>query len=217
MTYQWERLLGQEVLYSGPLFTHLFSHAWIDFRAIRDEFMRTKHCDYFENTRRSIALHREYGARNPNEFRGYHRDCWGITAGDGPGVSALREDVRDRRFYGYMARGVPYGPDDGTIAPWGMLATLPFATEAALDGTRQLLAAHPQVCTADRFASGFNATFARDAGGWLSEGWYGLDQGLLVLMIANQRSGLIWELMRRCPEVRTGLSRAGFMGGWLGT
>ena len=57
-TYQWENMLGRDVLYSGPLFTHLFPHAWIDFRGIRDKFMREKRSDYFENTRSSIAIHR---------------------------------------------------------------------------------------------------------------------------------------------------------------
>lgn len=84
ITYQWENLLGQNVLYSGPLFTHLFSHAWIDFRGIRDEFMREADSDYFQNTRNAIAVHREYGARNPHGFLGYERNFWGITAGDGP-------------------------------------------------------------------------------------------------------------------------------------
>ncbi len=64
LTYQWENLLDRDVLYSGPLFTHLFSHAWIDFRGIRDAFMREKSSDYFENTRSAIAIHREYGERN---------------------------------------------------------------------------------------------------------------------------------------------------------
>ena len=113
-----------------------------------------------------------------------------------------------------MSRGVPYGPDDGTTAPWAMLATLPFDSEAALAGTRHLLQVYPQVCTNDRFSSGFNPTVSA-AGGWLSEGWYGLDQGLLVMMIANHRSGLIWRLVRDCPYVHAGLRRAGFEGGWL--
>jgi hypothetical protein len=125
-TYQWENLLGQDVLYSGPLFTHLFSHAWIDYRGIRDSFMREKDSDYFENSKRTIAIHREYCARNPRGFEGYDRDLWGITAGDGPGNRELRQSSRDRRFFGYMSRGAPYGPDDGTIAPWAMLATVPF-------------------------------------------------------------------------------------------
>jgi hypothetical protein len=96
-----------------------------------------------------------------------------------------------------------------------MLATLPFATEAALTGTRGLLETYPQVCSEDKFSSGFNPTLGADTGGWLSEGWYGLDQGLLVMMVENHRTGLIWGIMRRCPYVRAGLERAGFEGGWL--
>jgi hypothetical protein len=215
LTYQWENLVDNDVLYSGPLFTHLFSHAWIDFRGIRDAFMREKHSDYFENTKRSIAVHREYSERNPHNFKGYSRNFWGITAGDGPSGQELRLDGRDQRFFGYMSRGVPYGPDDGTIAPWAMLATLPFGADAALAGTRHLLEACPQVCIEDRFSSGFNPTLPIDGKGWLSEGWYGLDQGLLVMMLENHRSGLIWNLFRKSPYVQAGLKRAGFEGGWL--
>jgi hypothetical protein len=215
LTYQWENLLSRDVLYSGPLFTHLFSHAWIDFRGIRDAFMREKASDYFENTKSAIAIHREYGERNPYGFKAYSRDFWGITAGDGPTAPEVRQNGRDRRFFGYMSRGAPYGPDDGTIAPWAMLATLPFSAEAALAGTRRLLEIYPQVCDQDRFSSGFNPTLQGSSGGWLSEGWYGLDQGLLAMMIENHRTGLIWEIMRRCSYVRDGLKRAGFEGGWL--
>jgi hypothetical protein len=215
ITYQWENLLGRNVLYSGPLFTHLFSHAWIDFRGIRDHFMREVGSDYFQNTCNTIAVHREYGAHNPQGFVGYERNFWGITAGDGPSIPKLRLNGRDRHFFGYMSRGVPYGPDDGTIAPWAMLATLPFNAEAALAGTRHLLQNYPQVCAQDRFSSGFNPTLQCDGRGWLSEGWYGLDQGLLVLMIQNARDGSLWKLLRGCPYIRAGLTRAGFDDGWL--
>ncbi len=214
-TYQWENLLGQDVLYSGPLFTHLFSQAWIDYRGIRDSFMREKGSDYFENSKRTIAIQREYAARNPHGYRGYDRNLWGITAGDGPGNRELRQSSRDRRFFGYMSRGAPYGPDDGTIAPWAMLATVPFGADAALRGTRHLLRAYPQVCTNDRFCSGFNPTLAERGDPWLSDGWFGLDQGLLVMMIENYRSGLIWEITRGCHRIRAGLKGAGFEGGWL--
>ena len=215
LTYQWEHLLGQDVLYSGPLFTHLFSHAWIDFRGIRDAFMREKDSDYFENTRRTIAVHREYCERNPRSFVGYGRDTWGISAGDGPVDDIARERPKDNRHFGYMARGAPYGPDDGTLCPWAMLATLPFTAEAALAGTRRLLRDFPKVCKDNRFVSGFNPSLAANTGGWLSDGWFGLDQGLLVMMIENARSGLPWSLLRESPEFRHGLARAGFTGGWL--
>jgi hypothetical protein len=214
-TYQWENLLGQDVLYSGPLFTHLFSHAWIDYRGVRDAFMRDKDSDYFENTKRAIAIHREYCARNPRGYVGYDRNLWGITAGDGPGNLQMRQSSRDRRFFGYMSRGAPLGPDDGTIAPWAMLATVPFGADVALRGTRHLLRAYPEVCCNDRFSSGFNPSLAEGGHGWVSDGWYGLDQGLLVMMIENHRSGLIWELTRDCPWIRAGLKGAGFEKGWL--
>jgi hypothetical protein len=216
-TYQWENMLGQNLLYSGPLFTHYFSHAWIDFRDIRDAFMREKNCDYFENTVRAIAAHREYGACNPREFVGYSRNMWGITAGDGPSGESKAMDYRDRRFFGYMSRGIPYGPDDGTLSPWAMLAALPFDSAAAVEGTRHLLTRYPRVLSNDRFSSGFNPSLVGDNGEWLSDGWYGLDQGLLVMMIDNAQQQTVWNLMRRCSYLRAGLQRAGFTGGWLVT
>jgi len=71
------------------------------------------------------------------------------------------------------------------------------------------------VCNNDRFSSGFNPTLVNNGQAWLSEGWYGLDQGLLVMMIDNAQQGLIWKLTRGCPYLRDGLRRAGFTGGWL--
>ncbi|HEY6578550.1 MAG TPA: glucoamylase family protein [Rhizomicrobium sp.] len=214
-TYQWESIYDVPYLYGGPLFMHFFSQAWIDFRGIQDGFMREKHCDYFENSRRAIAVHREYARRNPHGYESYGADFWGVTAGDGPGNEELRESGRDRRFFGYTARGVPFGPDDGTISPWAMLASLPFAPAAALAGARNLLENYPRIVPQDRFSSGFNPTLRTDRGGWLSDGWYGLDQGLLVMAIENFRSDFVWKIMRRCPYVRKGLERAGFSGGWL--
>jgi hypothetical protein len=107
---------------------------------------------------------------------------------------------------GYAARGVPYGPDDGTIGP---CASLPFAPELALPALRHFCACYPDMIRDSRLPSGSNPTLA---GGSPSGG---LDQGVLVLMIENYRSGLIWKLMRRCPYIGDGLRRAGFTGGWL--
>ena len=217
VTYQWERIFGQDVLYAGPLFTHLFPQAWLDLRGIRDDFMREKRSDYFQNTRRAIALQREYCECNPLEAAAYARDLWGISAGDGPTGAGLGPYAVDQYRFGYMARGLPFGPDDGTLCPWAMLASLPFDADAALTGTRRLLRDFPQVCPAERFVSGFNPSVDAAPAGWVSEGWYGLDQGLLVLSIENARSGLIWSLTRDSPAVRRGLRRAGFSGGWLGS
>ena len=217
VTYQWENLYGHEFLYAGPLFIHQFSHAWIDFRGIRDRFMREKQCDYFENSRRAACVQREYAIRNPRSFNGYAQDCWGLSAGDGPSGEPRLAASRRQAFYGYAARGAPYGPDDGTIAGSSTLAALAFAPEIALPAVRNLYAKDTRSEGLALRASGFNATageIGTDAC-WLSEGEFGLDQGVIVLMIENFRSGLLWRLSRGCAYVQTGLRRAGFRGGWL--
>ena len=216
VTYQWENLYGHDFLYAGPLFIHQFSHAWIDFRGIRDRFMREKACDYFENSRRATYVQREYAIRNPRGFVGYGEDCWGLSAGDGPSVAPQMVTGRQQAFYGYAARGVPYGPDDGTIAASATLASLVFAPEIVLPTVRVLY----QRATRDEGellrASGFNATASDpEPNGWIARGEFGLDQGMIVLMIENYRSGLLWRLGRTCPYIQRGLRRAGFTGGWL--
>ncbi len=214
-TYQWENLYGEEFLYAGPLFVHLFSHAWIDFRGIADPFMHEKRSDYFQNTRRAIAVQREYAWRNPHAFTGYDRDCWGLTACDGPGGNVPAGDPGDV-LYGYAARGVPYGPDDGTLSGWLGLACLPFEPEVALTATRTMLDRYPQTVPAGQFASAFNPGLADTDGlPWISPGEFGLDQGLVVMMVENHRSGLVWKLMRDCKYLHDGLHNAGFGGGWL--
>jgi hypothetical protein len=111
----------------------------------------------------------------------------------------------------------PYGPDDGTLSPWAAAASLPFAPEIVLPTLRHFDRAFPQMVSHYGFKCSFNPTFpARKTNGWISSGYYGLDQGPIVLMIENQRSELLWGLMRRCPSVGRGLRRAGFAGGWLG-
>jgi hypothetical protein len=215
-TYQWENIYGFEHLYAGPLFVHLYSHTWIDFAGIRDKFMREKKSDYFQNTYRAIQVQREYARRNPHEFRGYDNVCWGFSANEGPGPKiAVIGDV-ERRFFAYVARGAPFGPDDGTLAPGAMLGSLPFAPEIVLATLRALCTRYPQLIRDARLPGGFNPTLpGRGPEGWVSEGCYGLDQGLIVLMIENYRSGLIWRLLRRCRYIARGLHRAGFRGGWL--
>jgi hypothetical protein len=215
-TYQWENIYGYDFLYAGPLFIHQFSHAWIDFLGIRDEFMQEKKSDYFINTRQATYVQREYALRNPNEFAGYAANCWGLSAGDGPGNETRRVNGKLRRFSAYAARGVPYGPDDGTIAPAAALASLPFAPEIALPAIRHFCEEHPELSEAGGLSSGLNLSFV-DASGraWHSEGNFGLDQGIAVMMIENYRTQMYWKLMRQCSVIQAGLRQAGFAGGWL--
>src|SRR5579871_3019278 len=137
-TYQWKEIYGRELLYSGPLFTHQLSHLWIDFRGLRDAFMRERKSDYFENSRLATYVQQEYAVRNPMQWAGYGEYCWGITACDGPGWVKREVDGVERQFFDYYARGAPFGPDDGTIAPWVVIASLPFAPEIVIPTARNL-------------------------------------------------------------------------------
>lgn len=214
--YQWKSLYGRDVLYAGPLFIHQFSHVWIDFDGIRDRFMREKDSDYFQNSRQATYVQREYARQNPHDFVGYGDNVWGLSAGEGPG--ALRRSIHGtaRRFFGYAARGAPFGPDDGTINPCAIVGSLPFAPDIVLSALNHLCVGYPEIARRGTLPSGFNLSFQRKgSAGWMPDMESGLDQGIVVTMIENHRSGLIWRLMRRSPHVAVGLRRAGFAGGWL--
>ena len=217
-TYRWKKLYGREFLHGAPLFMHQLSHVWIDFRGIQDAFMRRQAIDYFENSRRATYVNQQYAIRNPKDFRDYGQHAWGITASNGPGPTTRRVRGVTRRFLGYVARGVPYGPDDGTLAPWAVAASLPFAPEIVLPTLEHCSKTYPNVENEYGLVCSFNPTFpsrASGRSGWMSKDHFALDQGPVILMIENYRSGLIWRLMRRCPYVVTGLRRAGFSGAWL--
>ncbi len=217
-TYQWKEIYGRELLYSGPLFTHQLSHLWVDFRGIRDAFMRQRGSDYFENSRQATFVQQEYAVHNPLEFEGYGEHCWGFTACDGPGWIKRAVNGVEREFHGYIARGAPFGPDDGTVAPWVVVASLPFAPEIVIPTVRQFARLNLGMTAPYGFKPSFNQTFKVEdsvTGWWVTPHHFGIDQGPVVLMTENYRSGLIWDIMRRCPAVITGLRRAGFTGGWL--
>jgi hypothetical protein len=217
-TYKWKRLYGYEFLFGSPLFMHQLSHLWIDFRGLQDAFMRRQGIDYFENSRRATYVNQQYAVRNPKGFRGYGGHAWGITASNGPGPTTRTVDGVRRRFRGYLARGVPYGPDDGTLAPWAVAASLPFAPEIVLPTLAHCAKTYPHMENKYGLVCSFNPTFpvrGSTRTGWISKDHFALDQGPVILMLENHRSGLIWRLMKDCPYLVSGLQRAKFTGGWL--
>jgi hypothetical protein len=217
-TYQWRKIYGREILHSGPLFTHQLSQLWIDLRGIRDKFMRDHNTDYFQNSRQATYLHQEYAIQNPHGFVGYGEHCWGFTACDGPGWMTRKINGVDRQFYDYIARGAPDGPDDGTVAPWVVLASLPFAPEIVIPTINHMAQLNIGVDSRYGYKPSFNQTYEvadSPTGWWVTPYHFGVDQGPVILMIENYRTGLIWDIMRRSPYVVSGLKKAGFNGGWL--
>jgi hypothetical protein len=122
-----------------------------------------------------------------------------------------------RSFWAYRARGVPFGPDDGTLSPWAVVTSMPFAPEIVMPALAYLDRTYPEITGQLGYKCSYNPSFRsnRDSSSWISQGYYAIDQGPVVLMIENYRSELIWRLMRECPYVVAGLRRAGFAGGWL--
>ena len=218
-TYQWQRYAGFDYLYAGPLFTHQLSHIWIDFHGIQDAFMRGKGIDYFENSRRATYVQRQYAINNPLNFKHYGEHCWGLTASEGPGPATIKIAGIDRQFFDYVGRGVPYGPDDGTLAPWSIAASLPFAPEIVLPALDYCV--HElKLAESNRYGlkSSFNASYPVDtdqAHGWVSPWHFGLNEGPTVLMLENYRTKFLWQLMRKCPYIVNGLRRAHFTGDLL--
>lgn len=216
----------------APLFGHQYSHMYVDFRGIQDAWMRGQsalietHIDYFENSRRAVQAQRQYAIENPGGWDGYSAEVWGLTACDGPGDFKQVIDAREREFFSYSARG-PGDRDDGTIAPTAAMASYPFAPVEVTACLKAMKARYGEgIYTQWGFLDSFNPTLTEREGrlqhgriipdiGWVDGDYLGIDQGPIVAMIENGRSGLIWRLMRDEPNLLRGLQKAGFTGGWL--
>jgi hypothetical protein len=227
-TYRWGTFHGEPHVGFGPLFGHQYSHVWIDFRGIRDAYMRERGIDYFENSRRALHSQRGYAIANPAGWRGYGEDLWGLTASDGPVDATLEIDGRERTFHTYWARGASFTEltDDGTLVPTALGGSIPFDPELTVAGLRAMRDRLGDHLFAEYgFLDAFNLTLREPTevqhgrvipgAGWVDGDYLGIDQGPIVAMIENHRSGLVWRLMRENRYIVRGLCRAGFRGGWL--
>src|SRR5688572_14448588 len=228
-TYKWGEFYGQEHLLFAPLFGHQYSHVWLDFRGIRDAYMRERGIDYFENSRRATLAQHAYAIDNPGEWRDYGDEIWGLTACDGPLDATLTIDGKERKFQSYAARGATKDEirDDGTIAPTAAIASIVFTPDQSMKAMRAMSTRYgDNLYSKYGFVDAFNPTL-RSAPtelkhgrihpelGWFDVDYLGIDQGPIIAMIENHRSGLVWTKMRGSPYIVRGLCRAGFSGGWL--
>jgi hypothetical protein len=225
----WRTEYGQTYLAFPSLFVHQYSHVWVDFRGIQDDFMRARGSDYFQNSRRATYAQQAYAIANPLGWRGYGATLFGLTACNGPGGMRLQYHGEERVFRGYAARGLGGAAnyDDGTLAPAGAIGSLPFAPEIVLPAMTEMATRRgADLYGPYGFVDAFNPSLEPGApiaqghlvpgAGWFDDRYLGIDQGPIIAMVENFRSGLVWRLMRSSPYVRRGLERAGFRGGWLG-
>ena len=226
----WGTYYGKEMLSFGPLFGSQYSEAWIDFRGIQDAYMKSKGIDYFINSRRATEAQQAYAEADPGGWSGYGADLWGLTASDGPGVFSFTDaGGQTRSFEGYYARGAGLRDayDDGTIAPTAAVSSIVFAPGIVIPTVEAMQAQYGNYLLGQYgFHDAFNPSFqytdvapvsgAVVAGvGWFDSQYVSIDQGPILMMLENYRSGLVWNVMRQNSIIRTGLQRAGFTGGWL--
>ncbi|HWZ29068.1 MAG TPA: glucoamylase family protein, partial [Gemmatimonadales bacterium] len=226
--YQWGTFYGQTYLGFAPLFGHQFSHVWIDFRGIQDAYMRGRGIDYFENSRRATLAQQAYAVANPGRWSAYGAGFWGLTASDGPVDATLTVSGQSRQFHTYNARGASFTEiqDDGTVAPTAAGGSVPFAPEIAVPTLYAMRHSYGgALFSTYGFLDAVNPTFPTSASpsqghvvsgvGWVDTDYLGIDQGPMLAMVENYRTGLIWRLLRGNAHIVTGLCRAGFSGGWL--
>ena len=225
---RWGSFYGYEHVGFAPLFGHQYTHCWIDLRGIGDEYARKHGIDYFENSRRAVLAQQAYAMANPMGWVGYGERGWGLTAGDGPIDRTVEIGGKAREFHTYWARGASFTEvnDDGTLSPSAVAGSIPFAPEIALPTLASMRQTYgDRLFSTYGFLDGFNPTLkipvdvhhgrVDPALGWFDTDYLGIDEGPILIMIENYRTGLVWSLMRRNEAVVRGLKAAGFRGGWL--
>lgn len=170
----------------GPLFFEQYSFMGIDPNGLKDSLG----IDYLEQCHNHTLINRAYCISNPKKYKGYGENCWGLTAGDS--------------YKGYVAHCPEV--DLGVIQPTAALSSMPFTPEYSMQALRYFYEQKgDKIWREYGFTDGFS-----DEHNWYAKSHLAIDQGPIVVMIENYRSGLIWKLFMQIPEVQNGLKKLGF-------
>lgn len=171
--------------YGGPLF---FSH--YSFLGLNPHGLKDQYADYWQQNLNHTLINREHCLRNPKQFKGYGANCWGLTASDnhrGYGAHSPTEDL-------------------GVITPTAALSAFPYTPEYSMQALRHFYYdLGDNIWSEYGFVDAFNETE-----NWYANSHLAIDQGPIIAMIENHRSGLLWKLFMSCPEVKGGLKKLGF-------
>jgi len=176
--------------FGGPLFFSHYSFMGLDPRGLKDRY-----ADYWEQNKNHTLINYEHCVRNPGKFKGYGSNSWGLTASD--------------TYNGYDAQSPTN--DKGTISPTAALSSFPYTPEYSMKALK-----HFYYDLGDKLWSeyGFVDAF-NESRNWYAKSHLAIDQGPIIVMIENYRSGLLWRLFMSCPEIKTGLKKIGFESPWL--
>ena len=173
---------------AGPLFWAHYSFLGLDPRGLRDDYCE----DYFGEMRNYSLINRAYCIRNPRHYKGYGKDCWGLTA--------------SYSTAGYAAHAPVEREDRGVIAPTAALSSIVYTPEESMDVMRYLYGPlHEKVWGPYGFYDAFSQT-----DDWYPQKYLAIVQGPIAVMIENHRSELLWRLFMSHPDVQNGLRKLGF-------
>ena len=176
--------------YGGPLFFSHYSFLGLDPRGLKDRY-----ADYWEQNRNHTLINHAYCIDNPKKFKGYSENCWGLTASD--------------TYNGYNA----FSPtnDEGTITPTAALSAFPYTPEFSMKALKHFYNnLGDKIWSEYGFVDAFN-----ESQNWYASSHLAIDQGPIIVMIENYRSGLLWKLFMSSPEIKGGLNKLGFESPWL--
>ncbi len=176
--------------YGGPLFFAHYSFLGIDPRGLKDQY-----ADYWEQNKNHTLINREHCLRNPGKFKGYGANCWGLTASDnhlGYGAHSPTEDL-------------------GVISPTAALSSFPYTPEYSMQALHYFYNnLGDKIWSEYGFVDAFN-----ESKNWYATSHLAIDQGPIIVMIENYRSGLLWKLFMQIPEIQNGMKKLGFQSPWI--
>jgi hypothetical protein len=175
--------LGED--YGGPLFFAHYSYLGLDPRNLSDTY-----ANYWTQNVNHSLINQAYVKANPKNWVGYSEDNWGLTASD--------------NHQGYSAHSPTN--DLGVITPTAALSSFPYTPEESMKAMRFFYySIGDRLWGPHGFYDAFNLTE-----GWVANSYLAIDQGPIVVMIENHRTGLLWDLFMSAPEVQDGLTKLGF-------
>lgn len=172
----------------GPLFFAHYSYLGFDPRGIKDAYTNYYNKNYFHT-----LMNRQYCIENPENHSGYSNVCWGLTASDDP--------------WGYLAHEPTFNKDNGTITPTAALSSMPYTPQESIQAMKHFYRDHGSELWGKY---GFKDAFNLDEN-WFASSYLAIDQGPIICMIENYRTGLLWEHFMNNPEIPEALDAIGFM------
>lgn len=172
---------------AGPLFWAHYSYLGLDPRGLKD-----KYADYWKHNTDHSLIHYRWCVNNPNGYKGYGADSWGLTS--------------SYSMKGYAGHAPTKERDLGVISPTAALSSFPYTPNESMAAMKNWYTNKKEKLFG---VYGFYDAFSETAD-WYPQRYLAIDQGPVVVMMENYRSGLLWNLFMSCPEIITGLKKLGF-------